>query len=80
MGIQQPNILKLISSDAINMNLEIKSVACNQSALVKRKDDSHLDDCVEEDQGDDEPEHELGLADVSDSAPVLSVPPKKRKH
>ena len=47
---------------------------------MKRKDDSHLDDCVEEDQGDDKPEHELGLADVSDSAPVLSVPPKKRKH
>ena len=37
MGIQQPNILKLISSDAININLEIKSVACNQSELVKRK-------------------------------------------
>ena len=43
-------------------------------------DDGHLDDRVEEDQGDDKPEHELGLADVSDSAPVLSVPPKKRKH
>ena len=42
--------------------------------------DGHLDDCVEEDQGDDKPEHELGLADVSDSAPVLSIPPKKRKH
>ena len=37
MGIQQPNILKLISSDAIDINLEIKSVACNQSELVKRK-------------------------------------------
>ena len=29
---------------------------------------------VEEDQGDDQPEHELGLADVADSAPVLPVP------
>ena len=46
----------------------------------KTKNDGHLDDRVEEDQGDDKPEHELGLADVSDSAPVLSVPPKKRKH
>ena len=32
--------------------------------------------CVEEDQGDDQPEHELGLADVADSASVLPVPPR----
>ena len=32
---------------------------------------------VQEDQGDDQPEHELGLADVFDCSPVFSVPPAK---
>ena len=37
-------------------------------------DDDYLDDCVEEDEGDDQPEHELGLADVADRPLVLPVP------
>lgn len=37
----------------------------------------HLDHSVHEDKGDDEPEHELGLADVPDSPSVLPVPPKQ---
>ena len=36
---------------------------------------AYLDDRVEEDQGDDQPEHELRLADVSDGSSVLTVPP-----
>ena len=38
---------------------------------------AHLDDRVEEDQGDDQPEHELRLADVADCPLVLAVPSKK---
>ena len=35
----------------------------------------YLDDCVEEDEGDDQPEHELGLADVPHGPAVLPIPP-----
>ena len=35
----------------------------------------YLDDCVQEDEGDDQPEHELGLADVPHGAAVLPIPP-----
>ena len=37
--------------------------------------DNYLDDCVEEDEGDDQPEHELGLADVAHSPTVFPIPP-----
>ena len=36
---------------------------------------------VEEDQGDDQPEHELGLTDVLYCSPIFPVPPvKDNKH
>ena len=46
----------------------------------KKTTKEYLDDCVEEDKGDDEPEHELGLADVTDSSAVFPVPPGKPLH
>ena len=47
------------------------------SQLRKKTTKEYLDDCVEEDKGDDEPKHELGLADVSDGSTVFTVPPGK---
>ena len=38
------------------------------------------DQCVEEHQGQDEPEHELRLADVADGPLVFAIPSKSKKY